>query len=284
MDPIITEEAVNHNVPTPEILSQAKVISSQTLLLVSLLLAVLLAVGFFAVRKRSQSKGSSLLLVGPSGGGKTAILSTLVYKRTLRTHSSMQTNMASIALPPSTKSLRIVDVPGHPRIFDQFREYMPDAKAVAFVVDASTISRNGAVVAEHLHRVLHVLISLPPSQSPPAFAIVAHKCDALKASASATAEQLAINRVRTVLERELDKRRTSHAGGVGVESLGGEGDEGTDLGGLECTGNGEFRFAEWEGGEVSFFGTSVAVGKAVPAEDEKGKDGLAPFREWLLEL
>lgn len=99
-----------------------------------------------------------------------------------------------------------------------------------------------------------------------------------------TAEQLAINRVRTILERELDKRRTSHAGGVGVESLGGEGEEGSELGGLECTGSGEFRFAEWEGGEVSFFGTSVAVGKAVPTEDEKGKDGLAPFSEWLLEL
>ena len=42
-----------------------------------------------------------------------------------------------------------------------------------------------------------------------------------------TAEQLAINRVRTILERELDKRRTSHAGGVGVESLGGEGEEGS---------------------------------------------------------
>lgn len=62
----------------------------------------------------------------------------------------MQTNMASISLPPSTKALRIVDVPGHPRIRDQFREYMPDAKAVAFVVDASTVSRNGAAVAEYV--------------------------------------------------------------------------------------------------------------------------------------
>ncbi|KAI0818641.1 signal recognition particle receptor beta subunit-domain-containing protein [Irpex lacteus] len=277
-DTIVSEEATDYNVPTPEVLSPAKVLSSQTLLLASLFFAVLLAVVFFAVRRKSQSKGSSLLLVGPSDGGKTAILSTLVYKRTLRTHSSMQTNMASISLPPSSKALRIVDVPGHPRIRDQFREYMPDAKAVAFVVDASTVSRNGAAVAEHLHHVLHVLTSLPPSQSPPAFAILAHKCDALKASASATAEQLAINRVRTILERELDKRRTSHAGGVGVESLGGEGEEGTELGGLECAGNGEFRFAEWEGGEVAFFGTSVAVGKA------KEKDGLAPFREWLWEL
>lgn len=215
----------------------------------------------------------------------------------------MQTNMASVTLPPTNKALRLIDVPGHPRIRDQFREYISDAKALAFIVDASTISRNGAAVAEyvsslpisslsfscafmdrHLHHVLHVLTSLPPSQTPPAFSIVAHKCDALKSSANATAEQLAITRVRTILERELDKRRTSHAGGVGVESLGAEGDESSELGGLDCTGSGEFRFSEWEGGEVSFFGTSVSVGKAVPLSDEKGQDGLAPLREWLLEL
>lgn len=73
-------------------------------------------------------------------------------------------------------------------------------------------------------------------------------------------------------------------GGVGVESLGAEGEESSELGGLECTGSGEFRFAEWEGGEVPFFGTSVSVGKAVSVSDEKGQDGLAPLREWLLEL
>lgn len=159
---------------------------------------------------------------------------------------------------------------------------MSDAKAVAFVVDASTVSRNGAAVAEHLHHVLHTLTSLPPSQAPPAFAILAHKCDMLKASTNATSEQLAINRVRTILERELDKRKASHAGGVGVESLGGEGEEGTELGGLECSGS-EFKFAEWEGGEVTFVGTSVSVGKAAVLDSEK-RDGLSDLREWLVDL
>jgi signal recognition particle receptor subunit beta len=107
----------------------------------------------------------------------------------------------------------------------------------------------------------------------------------LKASASSSAEQLAINRVRTILERELDKRRTSHTGGVGVESLGAEGEESSELAGLECSGNGEFRFADWEGGEVSFLGTSVSVGKAVVIDDdEKTQDGLAPLRDWLSDL
>ena len=87
----------------------------------------------------------------------------------------------------------------------------------------------------------------------------------------------------SLAEVELDKRKASHAGGVGVESLGGEGEEGTELGGLECSSTGEFRFAEWEGGEVSFIGTSVTVGKAAAIGDEKA-DGLTPLREWLADL
>ena len=74
----------------------------------------------------------------------------LVYKQTLPTHTSMQTNAALMTLSQDRKTLRLIDVPGHPRIRDQFQEYLPHAKAVAFVVDSSTISRNGAAVAEYV--------------------------------------------------------------------------------------------------------------------------------------
>lgn len=60
----------------------------------------------------------------------------------------MQTNLAEVTLPNAQKTIRTIDVPGHPRIRDQFKDYLPEAKAVAFVVDASTVSRNGAAVAE----------------------------------------------------------------------------------------------------------------------------------------
>ena len=43
-----------------------------------------------------------------------------------------------------------MDVPGHPRVREQFREHMADAKAVVFVVDASNVSRNGPIVAEYV--------------------------------------------------------------------------------------------------------------------------------------
>jgi signal recognition particle receptor subunit beta len=42
-----------------------------------------------------------------------------------------------------------VDIPGHPRIRAQFQDHINDAQAVIFVVDASTVARNGAVVAEY---------------------------------------------------------------------------------------------------------------------------------------
>jgi signal recognition particle receptor subunit beta len=120
----------------------------------------------------------------------------------------------------------------------------------------------------HLHQILYAFMSLPPSQPSPALLILAHKCDLLTTTTtSGPPDQLAINRVRTVLERELEKRR-SQVGGMGIESLGGEGD-GSDLGGLECSGSsgGTFRFAEWEGGEIGFLGTSVIMKEA--ETDEK---------------
>ena len=60
----------------------------------------------------------------------------------------------------------------------------------------------------------------------------------------------------------------------------------SELGGLECSGDsgGAFRFAEWEGGEVSFVGSYISEGSN---DDEKKSDeeadGLTELREWLEE-
>lgn len=50
--------------------------------------------------------------------------------------------------------LPVIDIPGHPRIRGQFQEHLVNARAVAFVVDASTISRNGSTVAECVYLTL----------------------------------------------------------------------------------------------------------------------------------
>jgi len=273
---------------TPEIFPLVPTgIPTQTLTIASLLLAVLfLAIFFIFNRRKAGSRGNALLFVGPPDAGKTAILSTLVYGQTLPTHTSLQINSSVCTLPSLRKTLRVIDVPGHPRVRDQFQEHLPASKAVIFVVDANTLSRTGPAVAEHLHHILHALTSLPPSQELPRLLILAHKTDLLKSGSSAatTSSTLAINRVKSILERELEKRRASQSGGVGVEGLGAEGER-SDMGGLECSGpGGVFKFAQWDGGDIEFIGTFVKVG--LEADDEKGSNlhGLDAFCEWVHEI
>ncbi|EJD02388.1 uncharacterized protein FOMMEDRAFT_124808 [Fomitiporia mediterranea MF3/22] len=264
---------------------------SPAILLAGSLVIALLVIAFAVsiTRSRSSKRGNLILLAGNEDAGKSAVLSTIVYERTLPSHTSFQVN--SSLIPESflsKKQLQIVDIPGHPRLRESFKTYVPDAKAVVFVVDASAITRNGREVAEHLHHVLHAIISLPPSHSLPSLLILAHKTDLLTSSSTQDRSSLAISRVRTVLERELEKRRSVAAGGVGVEDLGAEG-EGTEMGGLECGGSGVFRFAEWEGGEVGFAASYVKVGEHVNQEKagEKGGDasvGLDALRNWLEDL
>ncbi|KAF8485619.1 signal recognition particle receptor beta subunit-domain-containing protein [Gautieria morchelliformis] len=253
----------------------------------SLAAAVLFILVFALARKRKSSlKGNAVMLTGPSDAGKTAIYCSLVYERVLPSHTSLQTNASLITLPSSEKTPRTVqllDVPGHPRIRNQFKDHIAEAKGVIFVVDASTIARNGAAVAEHLHHILHALASLPPSHTPPSLVILAHKCDLLATSSSSAA--LAVSRVRTILERELENRRASQAGGVGVGQLGEDESADADLGGLECSGpgGGSFKFKEWEGGEIEILGSSVNVDRG-SIDPEKALDGLAGFRQWLHDL
>lgn len=106
--------------------------------------------------------------------------------------------------------------------------------------------------------------------------------------------------MRTILERELEKRRVAQLGGVGIEGLGtGERESGVDagveMGGLECrapgggVGDGVFRFSEWDGGEVGFLSSWVRVGAVAEGEKtekdgddmEAETDGLYELKEWL---
>lgn len=130
-------------------------------------------------------------------------------------------------------------------------------------------------------------MSLPPSAPSPALLILAHKYDLLSSTAaSGPPDQLAVNRVRTVLERELEKRKESQAGGLGMESLGGDADA-AEVNGLECTGAGSegFRFADWEGGEVEFLGTSASpAGKEIVEDEKRSGSGLDALEQWLENL
>ncbi|KAK0210834.1 P-loop containing nucleoside triphosphate hydrolase protein [Desarmillaria ectypa] len=232
-----------------------------------------------------KSHGNVVLLVGPSDAGKTAIFSKILYDQSLPSHTSLQTNTSSVDWPPFKKPVVIVDIPGHPKMRDQFKEHITEAIVIAFVVDASTVSRNAAAVAEHLHIIMDAIVNLPSTQKTPSLVIVAHKTDLLKnvaGSANASSDALAINRVKTVLERELEKRRDVQSGSLGVESLG---EEKTELGGLECAGTAKtFRFSDWEGTKVHFIATSVKGSTKDVDEKSDPQIGLSSLRELLVTM
>lgn len=180
----------------------------------------------------------------------------------------------STFLLEENKRTQIVDVPGHPRIRDQFRDHLEDARVVVFVVDSSTVSRSGADVAEcvflawsarayvnfhrHLHLIMHAISNLPASHKLPTLLVLAHKADLLKTTSTTnevTSGTHALNRVRTVLERELEKRKTVQTNGLGVEKLGEDAEKSDVMGGLECSGP-TFTFDHWEGGECLLIATS----------------------------
>ena len=131
---------------------------------------------------------------------------------------------------------------------------------------------------------MHALTSLPPSQPQPSLLILAHKSDLLKtvSSSHTNSATVAANRVKTILERELEKRRVSQSGGINIEGLGEEGER-SDMGGLEC-GEKEgstFKFDDWEGGDVVFLGTSAVPNTSQSDEKSSGENGLAPLQEWI---
>jgi signal recognition particle receptor subunit beta len=147
--------------------------------------------------------------------------------------------------------------------------------------------------------------------------LVAHKVDLVSTGSGGgvdgkpvSKEEIGINRVRTILERELTKRASDLKHSVGIEGLGSEepaSKSSADAGlidsssghtGLECTNNpGEgFKFAAWEYGEIDFVSSWVSVKEE--EFDDEGSDmeksdgnkdvvseenGLTDLKEWINE-
>ncbi|KAF8343954.1 signal recognition particle receptor beta subunit-domain-containing protein [Cantharellus anzutake] len=284
--------------------------SPHLLLVVALLCALIAAVAIF-LRPYSFKgrRGNALLLVGPPDAGKTAITSFLTFKQALPTHTSLQVNETqatfSSSSTPKDRAFRIIDVPGHPRIRSQFSNYLGDARGIIFVVDTSNLARSGPAVAEHLHIIMHALTSLPPTTHVPSLVILSHKSDLISVPTSSSRSKIATDRVRSILERELEKRRLQSVSGVGVGSLGDgteksamSGEMGGEMGGLECTGSEGFSFETWEGGEATIIASSLKDGSGTSTV-EKGNNsdsyeearsydmdghGLGSLIEWIEDL
>lgn len=123
---------------------------------------------------------SNVLFVGPSESGKTALFAKvssvltrlkqdklavgvfngadihqLTQDTLTQTHTSVLPSSTTVSLaPPSdpetSKPVRLVDLPGHPRLRDVVKSQLREADGVVFVVDVQGIVRNAGQVAEYV--------------------------------------------------------------------------------------------------------------------------------------
>lgn len=117
--------------------------------------------------------------------------------------------MPSSALIPG-KNIQLVDLPGHPRLRSHLlAQYLPSADGVIFTIDPSTNATAQGIqaTAEHLHVLLSLIniLEAKGAKSLPPVLLLLTKSDTW----SAAQKQRAQDRVKTMLERELEKRRKS---------------------------------------------------------------------------
>lgn len=145
---------------------------------------------------KRRSLGRDVLITGICDSGKTTILSQLVSGKTGQTYTSMNHNRFS--LPVENKAaVELVDVPGSDRVRGQvIDEFSGSARAVVFVVDSNTVSKQVRDVAEFLH---FLLTNKNINSNSPPLLIVCNKQDAGMAKSAGA--------VQALLEKEIEKVR-----------------------------------------------------------------------------
>ncbi|PNH03471.1 Signal recognition particle receptor subunit beta [Tetrabaena socialis] len=104
-------------------------------------------------------RGSVVLLVGPCNAGKTTLFYQLKDGTShLGTVASMQENEGWCQLrndkDKPVGSVKVLDLPGHPRLRSKLDQYLRDASAVVLVLDSADITPHKTEAAEDLFEVL----------------------------------------------------------------------------------------------------------------------------------
>ncbi|KAF2788303.1 P-loop containing nucleoside triphosphate hydrolase protein [Melanomma pulvis-pyrius CBS 109.77] len=268
-------------------------------LAIALLLPILVHL-FLYFQKAAPTAQPTFLLVGPSGGGKTALLTLAERKTVIPTHTSTAPLAIEAVLPedftPSTAHYRspgdpsyerarrflLLDTPGHGKLrhFATTQLTNPtNVRGIIFVVDAASVAEEAGLneAAEYLHDVLLALqkrytgatTSKGPKEIP--VLIAANKLDLFTA--------LPPHLVKLSLEKAISEVRKSRAKGLkdsGV-ALGGE-DDGLDeeREWLGEGGEGAFEFRQME---------EVGTGVTVMGGNVLGGDGtdVKGWWEWVAE-
>lgn len=150
---------------------------------------------------RRRSLGRDVLLCGISDSGKTTILSQLVAGKPVQTYTSMQHNKFPYSLDNGKAALALVDVPGSDRVRGQVVDkFSGSARAIVFVVDSNTVTKQVRDVAEYLHFLLtnkNIVNNSPP------MLILCNKQDSGLAKGAGA--------VQGLLEKEIEKVRLTRS-------------------------------------------------------------------------
>eukprot|EP00190_Bangiopsis_sp_CCMP1999_P004424 CAMPEP_0198732104 /NCGR_PEP_ID=MMETSP1475-20131203/33847_1 /TAXON_ID= ORGANISM="Unidentified sp., Strain CCMP1999" /NCGR_SAMPLE_ID=MMETSP1475 /ASSEMBLY_ACC=CAM_ASM_001111 /LENGTH=260 /DNA_ID=CAMNT_0044495151 /DNA_START=6 /DNA_END=788 /DNA_ORIENTATION=+ len=127
-------------------------------LAVIVLLVAILTIVIVLRRRRADTKGDALVIVGRSAVGeepavgKTALFKQLKHGRLPQYGlvSSLQPNISTVTT--GGKELRVIDVPG--MVSSMLDEMLGQARAVVFVLDASKVDQQARSDAELLYDVL----------------------------------------------------------------------------------------------------------------------------------
>lgn len=112
------------------------------------------------LRRQKSASRRSVLIVGPSDGGKTALFSQLVHGRCVDTYTSMVENcdVKSFSVgdgSKSAKTVQLVDLPGHERLrVAGLTKHKSSARGILYVVDASNVAKTIADSTEFLFKIL----------------------------------------------------------------------------------------------------------------------------------
>jgi signal recognition particle receptor subunit beta len=199
--------------------------AAHALVVIVTLLAVLIAFrvvfgvgGAFASlasgsHSRSKTQKPAVLLLGGKGCGKTALWQSFKYgEQRFRTTTSIEANECGDAVVVGknsrgrevTKShVRIVDVPGHPKLRSDALRELARAQAVVFVVDSVSFAGERKEVAKFLFDILSDE-AFQTRKIP--LMIACNKCEKLTAHPP--------DFIRKRLEREIDAARIADAGAL----------------------------------------------------------------------
>ncbi|CAF9924602.1 MAG: hypothetical protein ALECFALPRED_002800 [Alectoria fallacina] len=280
--------------------SWASSLMGPTPLAVSIAILLVLTIPLFLhlliYRSTTSTTLPSFLLVGPSGAGKTALLTLFERGQHAETRTSQVPLSVEVSLPVSTKAVSskyrsvndpsnqahkkflLADTPGHGKLrhhaFDSVIKPQ-NLKGIIFMVDAADMSMgtSGAgneplhQAAEYLHDILLLLqkrstrskTSKAPRELP--VLIAANKLDLFTA--------LPPPLVKTALESEISNVRSSRAtglldSGIGMNDL----DIGEEKEWLGNGGDGKFEFSQMD--EVNI-AVSVAGGNVLGADESDVK-------------